>query len=92
MKTISWILVVGLCAIGWWTLGGVISRQYQRAEEWVYGARVRLGMVTDLWRRVNDLERNAIHYGDAATIRVVKGDTVTFGRWVEPVAKEEGAK
>ena len=49
-------------------------------------------MVTDLWRRVNDLERNAIHYGDAATIRVVKGDTVTFGRWVEPVAKEEGAK
>ena len=38
------------------------------------------------------LKSSAIHYGDAATIRVVQGDVVTFGRWVEPVAKEEGAK
>lgn len=38
------------------------------------------------------LKSSAIHYGDAATIRVVQGDTVTFGRWSEPVAKEEGAK
>jgi hypothetical protein len=36
------------------------------------------------------LKSSAIHYGDAATIRVVQGDVVSFGRWVEP--KEGDAK
>ena len=36
------------------------------------------------------LKSSAIHYGDAAVIRVVQGDTVTFGRWSEP--KEGDAK
>ncbi len=38
------------------------------------------------------LKSSAIHYGDAATIQVVQGDVVSFGRWSEPVVKEEGAK
>lgn len=42
--------------------------------------------------RLTTLERSTLHFGDAATIRVVQGDTVTFGRWSEPVKNEEGAK
>ena len=41
---------------------------------------------------LESLKSTALHYGDAATIRVVQGDVVSFGRWSEPVAKEEGAK